>query len=97
MAHFDRGVYEPGEDIRVFDGSEDDEDVEPDEVVPPEPELDRFIERIWILLLFGSVMLLIVLVLWILKVYPYTSIVRLSAVPLEVLRYDIARAIDSPV
>ena len=28
MAHFDRGVYEPGEDIRVFDGSEDDEDVE---------------------------------------------------------------------
>ena len=28
MAHFDRGVYEPGEDIRVFDGSEDEEDVE---------------------------------------------------------------------
>jgi cell division protein FtsN len=28
MAHFDRGVYEPNEDIRVFDGSEDDEDVE---------------------------------------------------------------------
>jgi cell division protein FtsN len=25
---FDRGVYEPGEDVRVFDGSEDDEDVE---------------------------------------------------------------------
>src|ERR1700757_4270749 len=28
MAHFDRGVYEPNEDIRVFDGSEDDEDAE---------------------------------------------------------------------
>ncbi len=28
MAHFDRGIYEPGEDIRVFDGSEDEEDVE---------------------------------------------------------------------
>ena len=28
MAHFDRGVYEPGDDVRVFDGSEDDEDVE---------------------------------------------------------------------
>src|SRR6202043_2477523 len=28
MTQFDRGVYEPGEDIRVFDGSEDDEDVE---------------------------------------------------------------------
>jgi len=28
MTKFDRGVYEPGEDIRVFDGSEDDEDVE---------------------------------------------------------------------
>jgi hypothetical protein len=28
MAHFDRGVYEPSDDLRVFDGSEDDEDVE---------------------------------------------------------------------
>jgi hypothetical protein len=31
MAHFDRadrGVYEPGEDVRVFDGSEDEEDAE---------------------------------------------------------------------
>jgi hypothetical protein len=28
MAHPDRGVYEPGDDVRVFDGSEDDEDVE---------------------------------------------------------------------
>ena len=28
MAHFDRGVYEPSDDVRVFDGSEDDEDVE---------------------------------------------------------------------
>ena len=28
MAHFERGVYEPNEDARVFDGSEDDEDVE---------------------------------------------------------------------
>ena len=28
MAHFERGVYEPNEDIRVFDGSEDDDDVE---------------------------------------------------------------------
>src|SRR6202012_6245590 len=31
MAHFDRadhGIYEPREDIRVFDGSEDEEDVE---------------------------------------------------------------------
>jgi hypothetical protein len=28
MAHFDRGVYEPNEDVRAFDGSEDDEDVE---------------------------------------------------------------------
>jgi cytoskeletal protein RodZ len=28
MAHFDRGVYEPGEDIRVFDGSEDEDDAE---------------------------------------------------------------------
>src|SRR6185312_17388401 len=26
--HFERGVYQPGEDVRVFDGSEDDEDVE---------------------------------------------------------------------
>ena len=28
MPHFERGVYEPNEDVRVFDGSEDDEDVE---------------------------------------------------------------------
>ncbi len=28
MAHFDRGVYEPSDEVRVFDGSEDDEDVE---------------------------------------------------------------------
>lgn len=28
MAHFDRGVYEPSDDMRVFDGAEDDEDVE---------------------------------------------------------------------
>jgi cell division protein FtsN len=28
MAHFDRGVYLPSDDVRVFDGSEDDEDVE---------------------------------------------------------------------
>jgi cell division protein FtsN len=28
MAHFDRGVYEPGDDMRVFDGAEDEEDVE---------------------------------------------------------------------
>ena len=28
MAQFDHGVYEPGEDMRVFDGSEDDDDVE---------------------------------------------------------------------
>jgi hypothetical protein len=28
MTHFDRGVYEPNDDIRVFDGSEDEEDVE---------------------------------------------------------------------
>jgi cell division protein FtsN len=28
MGHFDRGVYEPGDDMRVFDGAEDDEDVE---------------------------------------------------------------------
>src|SRR5476649_1752680 len=28
MAHFDRGVYEPSDDVRVFDGSEDEEDVE---------------------------------------------------------------------
>ncbi|HWC63666.1 MAG TPA: SPOR domain-containing protein [Rhizomicrobium sp.] len=31
MTHFDRadrGVYEPGEDVRVFDGSEDEEDAE---------------------------------------------------------------------
>jgi hypothetical protein len=28
MAHFERGVYEPSDDVRVFDGSEDDEDVE---------------------------------------------------------------------
>ena len=28
MAHYDRGVYEPSDDVRVFDGSEEDEDVE---------------------------------------------------------------------
>ena len=28
MTHFDRGVYEPGDDMRVFDGAEDEEDVE---------------------------------------------------------------------
>src|SRR5262245_38654341 len=28
MAEYDRGVYEPAERVRVFDGSEDDEDVE---------------------------------------------------------------------
>ncbi len=28
MAHFDRGVYEPGDDMRVFDGAEDEDDVE---------------------------------------------------------------------
>lgn len=28
MPPFERGVYEPGEEVRVFDGSEDDEDVE---------------------------------------------------------------------
>jgi len=28
MPHFDRSVYEPGDEVRVFDGSEDDEDVE---------------------------------------------------------------------
>ena len=28
MAHFERGVYEPNDDMRVFDGAEDDEDVE---------------------------------------------------------------------
>lgn len=28
MPHFDRGVYEPSDDMRVFDGAEDDEDVE---------------------------------------------------------------------
>ena len=28
MAHFDRGVYEPSDDMRVFDGAEDEEDVE---------------------------------------------------------------------
>jgi cell division protein FtsN len=28
MANFDRGVYEPGEDMRVFDGAEDEDDVE---------------------------------------------------------------------
>ncbi len=28
MAHYERGVYEPSDDVRVFDGSEDEEDVE---------------------------------------------------------------------
>src|ERR1700742_2213965 len=28
MPNFERGLYEPGEDVRVFDGSDDDEDVE---------------------------------------------------------------------
>ncbi len=28
MAHFERGVYEPNDDMRVFDGAKDDEDVE---------------------------------------------------------------------
>jgi len=28
MPHFERGLYEPGEDIQVFDGSEEEEDVE---------------------------------------------------------------------
>jgi len=28
MAHFDRGVYEPGDDMRAFDGAEDEDDVE---------------------------------------------------------------------
>jgi hypothetical protein len=28
MPPFDRGAYEPGEDVRVYDGSDDDEDVE---------------------------------------------------------------------
>jgi cell division protein FtsN len=28
MPHFDRGVYEPSDDMRVFDGAEEDEDVE---------------------------------------------------------------------
>jgi hypothetical protein len=28
MPQFERGVYEPGDDVRVFDGSEDEEDVE---------------------------------------------------------------------
>src|SRR5215472_7915681 len=28
MAEYDRGVYEPAERVRVFDGSEDDEDTE---------------------------------------------------------------------
>src|ERR1700685_3100592 len=28
MTHFDRGVYEPGDDMRVFDGAEDEDDVE---------------------------------------------------------------------
>jgi cell division protein FtsN len=28
MPQFERGLYEPGEDVRVFDGSEEDEDVE---------------------------------------------------------------------
>ena len=28
MAKYDRGVYEPSDEARVFDGAEDDEDVE---------------------------------------------------------------------
>src|SRR5215470_5909935 len=28
MPHYERGLYEPGEDIQVFDGSEDEDDVE---------------------------------------------------------------------
>src|SRR3954470_11385298 len=28
MPQFQRGVYEPGEEVRVFDGSDEDEDVE---------------------------------------------------------------------
>src|ERR1700742_2176751 len=28
MANYERGVYEPGEDVRVFDGSEEEDDVE---------------------------------------------------------------------
>ncbi len=28
MPQYERGLYEPGEDVRVFDGSEEDEDVE---------------------------------------------------------------------
>src|ERR1051325_4785903 len=28
MSPFDRGVYDPGEEVRVFDSSDDDEDVE---------------------------------------------------------------------
>ncbi len=28
MPHFERGVYEPNDELRVFDGSEDDDDVE---------------------------------------------------------------------
>src|ERR1700748_766118 len=28
MSPFDRGTYEPGEEVRVFDSSDDDEDVE---------------------------------------------------------------------
>src|SRR5476651_2105301 len=28
MPHYERGVYEPTDEVRVFDGSEDDEDVE---------------------------------------------------------------------
>ena len=28
MPHYDRGVYEPGDEVRVFDGSEEEEDVE---------------------------------------------------------------------
>ena len=28
MAHFDRGVYQPSDDMRVFDGAEEEEDVE---------------------------------------------------------------------
>ena len=28
MPQYERGLYEPGDDVRVFDGSEEDEDVE---------------------------------------------------------------------
>ena len=28
MANYERGVYEPSDEVRVFDGSEDDDDIE---------------------------------------------------------------------